>query len=177
MELCHILHLTDWSLRCPVLNQFPNLMQLHVVVRTTTNQYLFLNQTWLHVVASVCLHGKPHFVLVNRCYALWSLVLSMCIHVPRIFWVSLCRFLYTSLFSLWRTLPRIVRRLHASRPWEDFIPPKLLLWVINTALLALLRCKFWAVFTRLSSVVRVTTLYDVSNEACNLMAVTVHYLT
>jgi hypothetical protein len=39
---------------------------------------------------------------------------------------------------------------------KDFTP------LPRTALLALLRCEFWAVFTRLSSAVRVATLYDIS---------------
>jgi hypothetical protein len=48
-----------------------------------------------------------------------------------------------------------VTKLHASRPRKDFnFPPPL------TALLALLRCEFCAVFTRLCSSVHFATLYD-----------------
>jgi hypothetical protein len=53
------------------------------------------------------------------------------------------------------------RRQHASRTQTDFTPPPLTarLQFNSTALLTLLRCEFWAVFTRLGSAVRVATLY------------------
>jgi hypothetical protein len=48
--------------------------------------------------------------------------------------------------------------------------------VNSAALLALLRCEFWAVFTLLDSAVRVPALYDfaVALKSCNLVMVTAH---
>jgi hypothetical protein len=55
-----------------------------------------------------------------------------------------------------------VTKLHTSRPRKDFTPLTARLQVTSTALLALLRCEFWAVFTCLGSAVRIETLQDSS---------------
>jgi hypothetical protein len=51
-------------------------------------------------------------------------------------------------------------KLYASRPRDDFTPTFRATQVNSTALFALLRCEFWAVFTSLGSAVLVATLYD-----------------
>jgi hypothetical protein len=50
-------------------------------------------------------------------------------------------------------------QLHDSRPQKDFNPLTARLQVNSTASLALLRCEFWVVFTRVGSAARVATLY------------------